>query len=69
MCLWLEEVLVMSDGLEMFISHAKPVIESRAKDLKEWPETIYMCVGYVFDSRFLEWTVQPISMIFGILNK
>ena len=54
MCLWLEEVLVMSGGLEMFISHAKPVIESRAKDLKEWPETIYMCVGHVFDSRFSE---------------
>ena len=54
MCLWLEDVLVMSGGLEMFISHAKPVIESRAKDLKEWPETIYMCVGYVFDSRFSE---------------
>ena len=48
MCLWLEEVLVMSGGLEMFISHATPVIESRAKDLKEWPETIYMRVGYVF---------------------
>lgn len=25
----------MSGGLEMFISHAKPVIESRAKDLQE----------------------------------
>ena len=30
---------------------------------------IYMCVGYVFDSRFSEWKIQPISMLFGILNK
>ena len=28
-----------------------------------------MRVGYVFDLRFLEWKIQPISMIFGILNK
>ena len=32
-----------------------------------WPEP--MPVGYVFDLRFLEWKIHPISMIFGILNK
>ena len=31
--------------------------------------TIYMRVDYVFDLRFLESKIQPISMIFGILNK
>ena len=31
---------------------------------------LFMCVlGYVFDSRFSEWKIQPISMIFGIPNK
>ena len=34
-----------------------------------WPVPIYMRVGYVFDSRFLEWKIQPISTIFCILNK
>ena len=34
-----------------------------------WPEPIYMRVGYVFDLRFSEWKIQPISMMFGILNK
>ena len=34
-----------------------------------WPEPVYMRVGYVFDPRFLEWTSQPISIIFRILNK
>ena len=34
-----------------------------------WPEPIYMRVGYVFDLRCSEWKIQPISMIFGILNK
>ena len=34
-----------------------------------WPEPIYMRVGYVFDLRFSEWKIQPISMIFGIFNK
>ena len=33
------------------------------------PETIYIRVGYVFDLRFSGWKIQPISMIFGILNK
>lgn len=32
-----------------------------------WPEP--MPVGYVFDLRFLEWKIHPISMMFGILNK
>ena len=32
-------------------------------------EPIYMRVGYVLDLSFLEWKIQPISMIFGILNK
>ena len=30
--------------------------------------TIYMRVDYVFDLRFLERKIQPISLIFGILN-
>ena len=30
---------------------------------------IYMRVAYVFDSRFSEWAIQPISMIFDILKK
>ena len=30
---------------------------------------IYIRVDYVFDLRFLECKIQPISMIFGILNK
>ena len=34
-----------------------------------WPEPIYMRVGYVFESRFTAGKIQPISMIFGILNK
>ena len=34
-----------------------------------WPEPIYMRVGYVFDLRFSERKIQPISMSFGILNK
>ena len=34
-----------------------------------WPEPIYMRVAYVFYSRFSEWTIQPISIIFGLLNK
>ena len=34
-----------------------------------WPEPIYIRVGYVFDLRFLEWTIQPISMISGIPSK
>ena len=33
-----------------------------------WPVPIYMRVGYVFDSRFSEWKIQPISTIFCILN-
>ena len=33
-----------------------------------WPEPVYMCVGYVFDSRFSDRTIQPISMIFSVLN-
>ena len=37
--------------------------------LLRWPVPIYVRVGYVFNSRFLEWKIQPISMIFGILNK
>ena len=37
--------------------------------LSAWSVPIYVRVGYVFDSRFLEWKIQPISMIFGILNK
>ena len=37
--------------------------------LLRWPEPTYMRVGYVFDLRFLEWKIQPISMIFGIPNK
>ena len=32
-------------------------------------DTLYMRVGYVFDLRFLKWKIQPISMIFRILNK
>ena len=32
-------------------------------------EPIYMRVGYVLDLSFLEWNIQPISMICGILNK
>ena len=38
-------------------------------DSLRWPEPIYMRVGYVFDLRFSECKIQPISMIFGILNK
>ena len=34
-----------------------------------WPKPIYMHVGYVFDLRFSERKIQPISIIFGILNK
>ena len=34
-----------------------------------WPDPIYMRVGYVFNLRFSEWKIQPIAMIFGILNK
>ena len=37
--------------------------------LLRWPEPIYMRVGYVFESRFSEGVIQPISMIFGVLNK
>ena len=33
-----------------------------------WPEPIYMRFGYVFDLRFLELKIQPISMISGIPN-
>ena len=33
-----------------------------------WPEPIYIVVGYAFNLRFSEWKIQPISMIFGILN-
>ena len=32
-------------------------------------ESIYMRVGYVFDLRFSEWKIQPISTIFCILKK
>ena len=32
-----------------------------------WPVPIYMRVGYVFDSRFSEWKIQPISTIFASL--
>ena len=32
-------------------------------------ERIYLRVGYVFESRFSTGMIQPISMIFGILNK
>ena len=35
--------------------------------LLRWPEPIYTRVGYVFDLRFLERKIQPISMIFGTL--
>ena len=34
-----------------------------------WFEPINMDTGYVFDLRFLEWKIQPISMISGIPNK
>ena len=34
-----------------------------------WPVPIYTRVGYVFDLRFSEWKIQPISTIFCILNK
>ena len=30
---------------------------------------IYMRIGYILDLSFLEWKIQPISTIFGILNK
>ena len=34
-----------------------------------WLVPIYMRVGYVFDSGFSEWKIQPISTIFCVLNK
>ena len=34
-----------------------------------WPEPIYLPVGYVFESGFSGGMIEPISMIFGILNK
>ena len=37
--------------------------------LSRWPVPIYMRVGYVIDSLFSEWKIQPISTIFCILNK
>ena len=37
--------------------------------IMQWPNPIYMRVGYVFESRFSARTIWPISMIFGIGNK
>ena len=37
--------------------------------IRSRPETIYMRIGYVFESRFSAGMIQPISIIFGILNK
>ena len=34
-----------------------------------WPDPIYLRVGYVFESGFSAGMIEPISMIFGILNK
>ena len=34
-----------------------------------WPGPIYMPIGYVFQSGFSAGMIEPISMIFGILNK
>ena len=34
-----------------------------------WPEPIYLSVGYVFESGFSGRMIEPISKIFGILNK
>ena len=39
------------------------------QDFLRWPEPMYIHVGYVFESHFSAGTIQPISMIFGILNK
>ena len=57
-----------------FYSHTQLVcdmIQSLCEYLRtysslRWPEPIYMRVGYVFDLRFSEGKIQPISMIFGI---
>ena len=43
-------------------------VTSQTKVALTWPEPIYIRVGYVFDLRFSEWKIQPISMIFGILS-
>ena len=37
--------------------------------IRSRPETIYKSIGYVFESRFSAGMIQPISIIFGILNK
>ena len=34
--------------------------------LLKWPDTFYLRIGYIF---VLAWKIQPISIIFGILNK
>ena len=44
------------------------VLKKQFSLLLRWPEPIYMRVGYVFESRFSEGVIQPISMIFGVLN-
>ena len=40
-----------------------------ANEIIKVPVPIYMRVGYIFDSRFSECKIQPISTIFCILKK
>ena len=55
-------LLVIHFSLSIALGH-------KGLPLLRWPEPIYMRVGCVFESRFSEEMIQPISTIFGIRKK
>ena len=55
--------------IKLILANQPTNLEIEQMRLLKVARTIYMRVDYVFDLRFLECKIQPISMIFGILNK
>ena len=55
--------------IKLILANQPTNLEIEQMRLLKVAPTIYMRADYVFDLRFLESKIQPISMIFGILNK
>ena len=62
---WRQLLLRWKNNLQKSMMHMQSCCFANLR----WPVPIYMRVGYVFDSRFWEWKIQPISTNFCILNK
>ena len=54
--------------IKLILANQPTNLEIEQMRLLKVGRTIYMRVDYVFDLRFLERKIQPISLIFGILN-